>query len=98
VTYEIKVTNQGSSPGTNVRLVCPVPPLEQFISGSGATAVREEGGAVVTEPLASLAPKKAAVWRVVVKALQAGDVRFKIQLTSDQFEQPINEEESTQIY
>jgi hypothetical protein len=57
-----------------------------------------QDGIIATAPLASLAPKGVAVWRVVVKAKQPGDVRFKIQLSSDQFVKPINEEESTLLY
>jgi hypothetical protein len=35
---------------------------------------------------------------VVVKALQPADARFKVALASDQFPQPITEDESTQQY
>ena len=98
VTYDIKVTNQGTAPGTNVRLVCRLPTSQEFVSGSGATSVQAQGRTVTTEPLPILDPKAAAIWRVVVKALQADDARFKVELTSDQFESPIHEEESTNQY
>jgi len=98
VIYEVKVTNQGSVEATNIRLAFVLPSNEEFVSGGGASSVRRDGAAVETEPLASLAPKDAAVWRVVVNAKAPGDVRFKIALTSDQFAKPINEEESTAIY
>jgi hypothetical protein len=50
------------------------------------------------EPLPVVAPKAVASWRVVVKALEAADARFKVELRSDQFESPIHEDESTQQY
>jgi uncharacterized repeat protein (TIGR01451 family) len=98
VTYEIRVTNQGSSEATNVRLVFNLPTNEEFVSGGGITPVQKLPESIQTDPLPALEPKGVAVWRVVVKATQAGDVRFKIQLTSDQFTNPINEEESTLLY
>lgn len=98
VTYVIKVTNQGSADGTRIRLVCKLPDGQEFVSGSGTTEVRAEAGSVTMEAISVLAPKNAAEWRVVVKALRAGDARFKAELSSDQFERPITEEESTQQY
>jgi uncharacterized repeat protein (TIGR01451 family) len=98
VTYEIRVTNQGSAPGTNIRLSCRLPASEEFVSGAGATAVKAQAGVITTEPLPHLAPKTAASWRFVVKAIAADDARFKLQLTSDQFPRSIDEEESTELY
>lgn len=98
VTYEIRVTNQGSATGTNVRLLCRLPASQQFVSGTGITAVKAEGGTVTMEPLANLEAKGLATWRVVVKAVAEDDARFEAQLHSDQFEEPIRENESTQQY
>jgi uncharacterized repeat protein (TIGR01451 family) len=98
VTYEIRVTNQGSAPGTNIRLTCHLPSSEEYISGSGATAMKADKGVIRTEALPELAAKAVATWRVVVRAVQADDARFKLQLSSDQFQHPIDEEESTQLY
>jgi uncharacterized repeat protein (TIGR01451 family) len=98
VTYEIRVTNQGTATGTNIRLICTLPPSQEFVSGEGTTAVQAQAASVTTESLASLAPKAAASWRVVVKAAQAADARFRVELASDQFQTPIEEVESTQQY
>jgi uncharacterized repeat protein (TIGR01451 family) len=98
VTYDIRVTNQGSAPGTNVRIICHLPPSEEFVSGSGVTSVNADATGVRTEALPVLAPKAQASWRVVVKAIQPADARFKLELTSDQFQRPIEEEESTELY
>lgn len=98
VTYEIKVTNQGNTPATRVRLDFTIPPNEQFVSGDGPSAIHKTDDRVGTDALAVLDPKGVATWRVVVKAVQPGDVRFQIELSSDQFQKPIHEEESTKLY
>lgn len=98
VSYEIKVTNQGSAPGTNIRLTCALPVGEEFVSGSGATPVQASDRTLTMSPVTTLNAKESASWRVVVKAVQAEDARFKVELRSDQFERPITEDESTQLY
>lgn len=98
VTYEIKVTNQGSAPGTNIRLDCTPPASQEFVSGTGTTSMSATNGVITMESLSTLDPKAAACWRVVVKAAQAADARFKVELRSDQFAQPIQEDEATQQY
>jgi uncharacterized repeat protein (TIGR01451 family) len=98
VTYDIKVTNQGTATCTNVRLICTLPESEEFVSGSGPTAVRAQERTLTTEPLASFAPKTAVTWRVIVKALAADDARFKVNLYADELQKPIYEEEPTHLY
>ncbi len=98
VTYVIKVTNQGSSAGTRVRLVCTLPASEEFVSATGATPVRVQERSLTMEALPALEPKAVAAWQVVVRALAADDARFKVEVSSDQFEQPIHKDEATQLY
>ena len=98
VVYEIKVTNQGSAPGTNLKVVCNLPDSEEFVSGTGPTEVRAQERAVTMATLPVLAPKAQAVWRVTVKALKPDDARFKVFVSSDQFEQPIQKDEATHLY
>ncbi|MHC1764309.1 MAG: hypothetical protein AB9869_08380 [Verrucomicrobiia bacterium] len=98
VTYQVNVTNQGTAPGTNIRVVCKLPPSEEFVSGSGVTPVQAEAGVITAGILAELAPKAVASWQVLVKATRAADARFKVELSSDQFQRPIEEEESTELY
>lgn len=98
VTYTIRVTNQGQPPSTNIRLVCTLPASQEFVSGSGPTPAKTEGQTVTLQPLPSLASKEVASWQIIVKAVKADDARFKVELRSDQFENPIIEDESTQLY
>lgn len=97
--YIIDVTNQGSAPATGIKIVCTLEPEQEFVSVSGATAGRLEGrNSIVMSPLATLAPQAKATWRVTVKAVKPGNVRFKTTLTSDQLTRPVEETESTNQY
>lgn len=98
VVYEIKVTNQGSAPGTNLKVVCQLPDSEEFVSGTGPTQVQAQDRTVTMDTMPVLAPKEQAVWRVTIKALKPDDARFKVLISSDQFAQPIQKDEATQLY
>ena len=97
-TYEIRVTNQGSSIGTNVKVVCMLEDSQEYLSGGGATPMQAAGQTIASEPLPVLEPKAKATWRVVVKARNTGDVRFAVQLFSDQIVRPVEESEATYQY
>lgn len=97
-TYVVTVTNQGTAPGTNISIVCDLEDTMQYISSTGATSGYESGNTVTFTPLASLASKAKAEWRINVKAVNSGDVRFKVTLTSDQLERVVEETESTHFY
>lgn len=97
-TYVITVTNQGTAVDTNIKIACTLEDTQSYVSSSGATAGSAAGQKVTFAPLASLAPKAKAEWRVVVKALKAGDIRFAVQLDSDVLDRPVNETESTHQY
>jgi uncharacterized repeat protein (TIGR01451 family) len=96
-TYIITVTNQGTAPGTGIKLVCEIPGEMSYVSATG-TAPSVAGQTVTFAPLPTLAPKAKHEWRVTVKCNKPGDVRFRIRVTSDQFSNPIEETESTNLY
>ena len=48
--------------------------------------------------LPKLAPHADAIYRVIVKGVAEGDVRFKAQITSTNLIEPVLEMESTRIY
>lgn len=98
VTYTIEVTNQGSAPGTNIKIVAGLEDFLQFVSAGGATNATSDGKTVTFAPLATLAPKAKASWKVVVKGVKAGDTRFKVTMNSDQMNRPVEETESTNFY
>jgi hypothetical protein len=51
-----------------------------------------------TAPLAQLAPKGEATFRVRAQGLRPGDQRVTLQVTTDEVREPIIEVESTQVY
>lgn len=99
-TYQIVVTNQGSDTGTNIKLICTLEPEMQYVSSKGPTTgtLSADGKTVTFAPLPALASKTKAVWTVVVKALSAGDVRFKASITEDRLGRPVEETEATNFY
>lgn len=97
-TYTITVTNQGTAVGTNIVIKCTLPAEQRFISAIAPTKEVAEGQTITFAPLKSLAPKAKATYKIVIKALKAGDVRFAVSLTSDQLKTPVDETESTHQY
>ncbi|MBN2641194.1 MAG: hypothetical protein JXR78_06055, partial [Victivallales bacterium] len=68
------------------------------VEPAAADKALKKGKVITFAPLASLAPGKDAVWRVVIKALKEGDYRFNANVISDQLTRPVNENESTTFY
>ena len=69
-----------------------------YISSSGATSGTLQDNKVSFAALRRLAPKAKATWRVVVRAVKPGDVRFKVAMNTDQIERPVEETEATHLY
>jgi len=97
-TYVITVTNQGSAPDNNVRVVATLPAQEVFVSATGATNVGSAGKTLTFAPVRVLGVGQQAAWRIVVKAESSGDVRFRIEMTSDNLTSPVIETEATNLY
>lgn len=97
-TYVITATNQGSALATNIRIACFLEEALNYVSSSGASIGSLQGSTVTFAPLPSLAPHAKASWRVIVKAAQPGDVRFKVTMYVGEFERPIEETEATHLY
>jgi len=97
-TYVITATNQGSATDTNVTIVCTLEDNQQYVSSSGATVATVSGATVKFAPLPSLAAKAKAQWKLIVKAVKPGDVRFKVTMNTDQLTRPVEETEATHLY
>jgi uncharacterized repeat protein (TIGR01451 family) len=97
-TYIITVTNQGSSPDTDIVIKCKLEDTMQFVSAGGATSGSYVDGVVTFQALGTLAPKAKAVWKVEVKAIKAGDVRFTTTLSSKQLTREVIKTEATNFY
>lgn len=97
-TYEVRVLNQGSVVLTNIKLTCTLESGQRFVLGTGSAAAPVPDSVLTLEKLSVLDPKATGTWRVIVKTLTPGDVRFVTELTCDQFHEPIKETEATQQY
>lgn len=97
-TYVITITNQGSADSTNIKIVCVLEDNVRYVSSTGPTEGTLDQGKLTFAPLANLAPKAKATWRVVVAAVKPGDVRFKATLNTDQLTRPVEETEATHLY
>ncbi len=98
--YEIRVTNTGSKTETNLQLVCVIPDKMEFRGAQGAagTRFRLQGKDLIFEPLPRLAPRADAVYRVNVRGIAPGDLRFRARITADGLTDPVLKEESTKVY
>jgi uncharacterized repeat protein (TIGR01451 family) len=101
-TYEIRVTNTGTQADSNIVISCPLPEQVKFIRASGPTnhtvTDLNQCAMVKFDPVRELAPKTEAVYRIVVRTTQVGDIRFKAQMNSQTLTTSVVKEESTRIY
>lgn len=99
-SYEIRITNTGTKTEQNVQLICTVPDKMEFrgARGPGSSRFQVAGKDVIFEPLLKLAPRADAIFRVKVKGLAAGDLRFRAQMKADGLTSPVLKEESTKVY
>jgi uncharacterized repeat protein (TIGR01451 family) len=97
-TYVITASNEGTAADTNIRIVCDLEDKLQYVSAVGATSGSRVGNTVTFVPLQSLPPKASATWRVVVTGVKAGEVRFKVTMTSDNLVRAVEETVATRVY
>jgi len=98
VAYDITVTNQGTDPNTNIKIVVGLEPSVRYVSASGPTKGTLADGTLTFAPVIRLNPKNKVTWRVIVEARAVADSRFKVTLTSNELERPVEETESTHLY
>jgi uncharacterized repeat protein (TIGR01451 family) len=96
--YEVRVLNQGSKAATNVRITALLPPGLKAVAAEGPTRYTLEANRVHFEGMARLAPKADTTYRVRVQGLQPGDLRTRVQLLTDEMQEPVTKEESTRVY
>ncbi len=97
-SYEIRITNTGTKTETDIRLSCTLPEQMQLKGAQGPVRFQEQGKVIAFEALPKLAPRADAIYRVFVKAMAPGNVRFKTQITSTNLQDPVSEQEATRIY
>ncbi len=97
-TYEITVTNQGNAEDNGIVIVATLAEEQEFASADGPVKHTVKGKQVTFEPLATLAAKAKASYKVTAKCTKPGDARFRAQLKSDWLKEPVVNTESTNVY
>jgi hypothetical protein len=88
------VVNKGQEYDSNVNVVANFPPELVPVNASGASPAQVNGQTVAFAPFPNLAPRQTLEYYITVKANGRGDLRPKVQLSSDFIRNPITEEES----
>lgn len=95
-TYYVRVTNQGSSDDTDIKVVVEFPKeLTPVSADNGGTIA---GQKVTFPPYPRLAPKQAFEYHVKAKGAVPGDARVTFIRTSTDIPAPTTAEESTRVY
>lgn len=97
-TYVITATNQGSAPDNNIAITCQLENAQAFVSAGGATQGTAAGQTVTFAPLPVLGVGQRAEWRVTIRATSGGDIRFAVQMDTDNLNRPVRETEATNQY
>ena|GEM_PF-1037736 len=97
-TYEIVVTNSGSNPEADLKLVCTLPPQVKLKSVAAPVKYSLAGSEMIFEPLSKLAPRGDVIYKVTVTATGKGDARFRTQISSATMGEPLTKTESTRVY
>jgi uncharacterized repeat protein (TIGR01451 family) len=97
-TYEVRVANTGSKTETDIKLVAVMPDKMEFKNVVSPVPHHLEGKSIIFDPIEKLAPRAEATVKITVKALEAGSVRFKAQVSSANLVEPVLKMEPTRIY
>lgn len=94
-TYTIRVMNQGTADVKNLGLTANFSKqLEPVSADKGAVS----GNSVKFDVVPSIAPKQTLTFTIKAKAVNVGDGRVKVSMSSDMLETPVTKEESTRVY
>ncbi len=99
-TYEVKVTNSGQGPDSQVVLTATVPsqmtPLG--VGPGGITTATILGKSIRFDPVASVGPGETLTYRIEARADQPGQMQFRAQCTSTSNPAGVVGEELTTVF
>ena len=97
-TYEVRVSNNGSRPATQVRVAAAAPEGLKFLSAEGPSRAQTNAQQAVFEPIARINPGEEVTLRIHAQGGREGDHKIQVQISSEEFRTPVMKEESTQVY
>ena len=99
VTYDVRVTNNGTTPDQQVAVALTAPPeMTPLSAGSGgATAFRIEGQTINFAPFPEIRAGQTIHFQIRMRANQAGTARVQAQLQSRGASRPVSAVETTTI-
>jgi uncharacterized repeat protein (TIGR01451 family) len=97
VTYRLIITNTGSAPAGNISVKGTAPDLLKPVQGKGPTRETIAGRSIAFDKVDSLQPGAQITFYFVCEAVKEGDVRFRVEYTSDLNQTPLFEEEPTRV-
>ena len=95
--YSIQIENRGTKASNNVVLQILTPDAISILATDGPTKATSRNGVVVFEKIASVPAKSSVVYKVKASPSAAGDCRVGFQLSSDDLE-PLVKEENARVY
>ena len=96
--YRIDVLNTGTMVGNRVQISATVPKQLKVVNANGPSQPTITASEVIFPPVDSVPPGQKVSYTIEAQALEPGDVRFRVKLTSSTSSEPVIEEESTNIY
>ena len=100
LTYEVRVTNSGAVPASQVVVTALVPagmtPLTFGTTGPTQPAI--EGQTLRFEPYAELPPGQTLTYRIQVRTQQSGDLRFHVEAICRGATSPFTADATTQVF
>jgi uncharacterized repeat protein (TIGR01451 family) len=99
-SYEIRVTNTGTKTEANLQLTCTVPDKMEFHTAKCPPGInyKQDGKEIVFDVVPKLAPRADVIYRVSVKCMEPGDVRFRARVKAESLTEPVLQEQGTKIY
>ncbi len=95
--YEIRVTNSGSKPDSNVRVQVQLPQGLELVSSEGEAGT-DGRGLVAFQPRTQLAPGEEIKYGLRVRGVSPGTHIVRAIVVSDQSTVPVTKEDSTRVY
>jgi hypothetical protein len=96
--YEVRVINQGTGVCTGVQLVADLADGTVAAGASGPSTARGAGQQVVFDALPQLGVRQEVIYRIRVRGMQPGDMRFRVRLTCNEIKSPTVKEENTRFF